>query len=124
MARLTIRVVFGEAAAVGPGKIALLEAIAESGSISAAGRALKMSYRRAWTLVEELNALFRTPLVRARPGGAQGGGAQVTALGKLVVREYRALEALLREDGQPHVAALEHAVRRARRGSVVISRRT
>jgi len=119
MARLTLRVVFGEAAALGPGKVALLEAIAESGSISAAGRALKMSYRRAWTLVEELNGLVRTPLVRARPGGAQGGGAQVTALGRLVVREYRALEELVYERGQPHVAALEGAVRRGRRARAI-----
>ncbi|MGD1065934.1 MAG: LysR family transcriptional regulator [Vulcanimicrobiaceae bacterium] len=119
MARLTIRVVFGDGAALGPGKIALLEAIAESGSISAAGRTLKMSYRRAWTLVEELNAIFRTPLVRARPGGAQGGGAQVTALGKSVVREYRALEAVAREGGADHAAALERAVRRARRPPVI-----
>ena len=117
-----MRVVFGEGAALGPGKIALLEAIAESGSISAAGRTLKMSYRRAWTLVEELNTIFRTPLVRAHPGGAQGGGAQVTALGKSVVREYRALEAAAREGGGDHLAALERAVRRARRPAAVSAR--
>jgi molybdate transport system regulatory protein len=121
MTRLTIRVVFGEGAALGPGKIALLEAIAESGSISAAGRRLKMSYRRAWTLVEELNAIFRTPLVRARPGGAQGGGAQVTALGKSVVREYRALETLASQGGADHLAALERAVRRTRRPGAVFA---
>jgi molybdate transport system regulatory protein len=115
MTRLSIRVVFGDGAALGPGKVALLEAIGDAGSISAAGRSLQMSYRRAWTLVEELNALFRTPLVRAKPGGAQGGGAHLTALGQQVVREYRALEALAHERGRTHVASLERAVRRASR---------
>ena len=62
---------------LGPGKVALLEAIEATGSISAAGRAMTMSYRRAWLLVDNLNRMFREPLVEAAPGGAKGGGAQI-----------------------------------------------
>jgi hypothetical protein len=66
MARLTLRVDFGEQRAVGPGKIRLLELIDEHGSIAAAGRAMRMSYRRAWLLIDNLNQCFRQPLVRSR----------------------------------------------------------
>src|ERR1700691_2924516 len=79
--RLTIRFDFDGERRLGPGKIALLEAIARTGSISAAGRAHEMSYRRAWLLVEELNHLFGQPLVTARPGGVKGGGAALTSAG-------------------------------------------
>jgi len=77
---------------LGPGKIRLLEAIDREGSISAAGRALKMSYRRAWLLIDELNSYFREPLVATRLGGSGGGRATVTALGRSVIRAYRAME--------------------------------
>lgn len=77
---------------MGPGKADLLDAIAESGSISAAARKLGMSYRRAWVLVDTMNASFRSPLVETLTGGAQGGGAQVTELGRDVVRRYRQME--------------------------------
>ncbi len=77
---------------LGPGKIRLLEAIEREGSISAAGRVLKMSYRRAWLLIDELNASFREPLVATKLGGIGGGKASVTALGRSVVRVYRAME--------------------------------
>lgn len=89
---LRIRVDFTPAHALGPGKVRLLELIDETGSISAAGRALEMSYRRAWLLVEELNQTFDEPLVVAQKGGGGGGGAQLTDAGKLVVRSYRAIE--------------------------------
>ena len=79
--RLTIRFDFAPERRLGPGKIALLEAIAATGSISAAGRQHKMSYRRAWLLVDELNRQFGEPLVRAQPGGPKGGGAALTAVG-------------------------------------------
>jgi molybdate transport system regulatory protein len=77
---------------MGPGKADLLDAIAESGSISAAARKLGMSYRRAWLLVDTMNASFKSPLVETLTGGAQGGGAQVTDLGRDVVRRYRQME--------------------------------
>lgn len=78
---------------IGPGKAALLEAIADTGSIAAAGRRMGMSYRRAWYLVKTMNAGFRESLVEAVKGGAQGGGAQLTSVGHEVLRRYRAMEA-------------------------------
>jgi len=92
MGALTIRIVFGEGRAVGPGKIRLLELIGETGSIAAAGRAMAMSYRRAWLLTDELNAMFRHKVVDTQMGGLGGGGAQLTAFGRDLVREYRAIE--------------------------------
>jgi molybdate transport system regulatory protein len=90
---LRLRVVLRPGAALGPGKIDLLEAIAETGSIRAAGSRFKMSYRRAWSLVAELNGMFKTPLVIAETGGRGGGGATLTALGRKVVERFRAMEA-------------------------------
>ncbi|MFC7554430.1 winged helix-turn-helix domain-containing protein [Pseudoroseomonas wenyumeiae] len=78
---------------IGPGKISLLEEIGRSGSISAAGRALKMSYRRAWELVEDLNRGLGTPVVETAAGGAGGGGARLTLAGEAVISHYRAIEA-------------------------------
>ena len=77
---------------IGPGKIALLEQIDLTGSISAAGRALGMSYRRAWLLVDELNRLFAAPVVTTQMGGSHGGGAALTTLGNEIVTRFRALE--------------------------------
>jgi molybdate transport system regulatory protein len=90
--RPQLRISFRKSIAMGPGKADLLDAIAESGSISAAARKLGMSYRRAWVLVDTMNASFRSPLVETLTGGAQGGGAQVTELGHDVVRRYRQME--------------------------------
>jgi molybdate transport system regulatory protein len=90
--RLRLRVVLREGAALGPGKIDLLEAITESGSIRAAGNRFKMSYRRAWELVAELNRMFSGPLVKAETGGRGGGGAALTPLGAKVAARYRAME--------------------------------
>jgi molybdate transport system regulatory protein len=87
-----LRISFRKSIAMGPGKADLLEAIAESGSISAAARKLAMSYRRAWLLVDTMNTCFKSPLVETLTGGAQGGGAQVTELGHDVVKRYRAME--------------------------------
>ena len=92
-ARLTVRLDFGERGALGPGKIRLLEMIEETGSISAAGRAMAMSYRRAWLLVDSLNAMCQTPVVETQHGGQKGGGARLTTLGKALVARYRAIEA-------------------------------
>ena len=77
---------------IGPGKIRLLELIIETGSISAAGRALAMSYRQAWLLVDELNQMFREPVVVAQTGGGGGGGTVVTETGHDIVRLYREME--------------------------------
>jgi molybdate transport system regulatory protein len=90
--RVSIRLELAGGARVGPGKIALLEEIARSGSISAAGRVMKMSYRRAWELVEDLNRNLGAPVVSTASGGSGGGGAQLTEAGALLVREYRAIE--------------------------------
>lgn len=88
-----IRISFKKSIAMGPGKADLLDAIAQTGSISAAARTMKMSYRRAWLLVETMNECFREPLVETLTGGPHGGGARVTSLGLEVVRRYRQMEA-------------------------------
>ena len=90
--RLSIRLDLASGARIGPGKIAVLEAIALAGSISAAGRALKMSYRRTWELVEDLNQSLGTAVVETAAGGSGGGGAVLTKAGKAVVSTYRAIE--------------------------------
>lgn len=89
--KVKIQLFCGEEIAMGPGKADLLDAIAEHGSISAAGRALGMSYRRAWMLVDVMNRCWREPLVETLAGGSHGGGAQVTAFGSDILRHYRAL---------------------------------
>lgn len=87
-----LRILFGHAIALGPGKADLLEQIAETGSISAAARRMNMSYRRAWLLVDTMNQCFRKPLVGTATGGKGGGGAQITDLGMEVLRRYREME--------------------------------
>jgi len=89
---LHLRLDFGGERSLGPGKVRLLELIDETGSISAAGRALKMSYRQAWLLIDELNRMFREPLVTSQIGGGGGGGAAVTKAGASVIRHYRDME--------------------------------
>ena len=103
---LHLRVVFGPGAMLGPGKARLLEAIRETGSISAAGRSMNMSYKRAWMLVENLNATFREPLVDSTRGGAKGGGAVLTEAGETVLAHYRSLEARAAEAGAGEMASL------------------
>lgn len=90
--RLSIRVDLANGDRIGPGKIALLEAIRATGSISGAARRLDMSYRRAWLLVEEINDALREPAVAAATGGRQGGGAAVTPVGDQVITLYRTIE--------------------------------
>jgi molybdate transport system regulatory protein len=89
---LTIRVDFGAYGYIGPGKIRLMELISKHGSISAAGKEMGMSYRRAWMLVDEINQIFKQPLVDKQMGGSGGGGARLTMLGRDVVSRYRAIE--------------------------------
>ncbi len=89
MASLSIRIDIAPGLRIGPGKVQLLEMIAEHGSISAAGRALGMSYRRAWMLIEEMNKGFGQPVVDAQIGGKAGGGARLSSLGADLVAHYR-----------------------------------
>ena len=93
---LSIRIDLASGERIGPGKIALLEAIRSTGSISAAARSIGMSYRRAWLLVEELNRTLREPAVTAETGGPGGGGAMVTPTGDRVVGLYRTIESQAR----------------------------
>lgn len=92
---------------VGHGKISLLEAIEATGSISAAGREMGMTYRRAWELIDHLNKAFGRPLVTGQIGGSGGGGARLTDLGREVVRSFRALQAATEAAAEPHVHVLE-----------------
>lgn len=87
-----MRIKRGDDIAFGPGKADLLERIAAHGSIAAAGRAMGMSYKRAWQLVDEMNRLFRLPLVEAGTGGAHGGGARLTKTGSRLLNHYRTLQ--------------------------------
>ena len=89
---LTLRVLGKTAAAMGPGKAELVERIGRTGSISAAAREMDMSYRRAWQLVESLNATFRDTVVATAIGGSRGGGAKVTPFGERLVARFRAME--------------------------------
>ena len=102
-----IRLFLDGSAMLGPGKAALLEGIARTGSISAAGRDLGMSYKRAWTLVEDLNAMFREPLVESARGGPGGGGATLTDTGRQVLTLYREIEAASAAINAERLAALK-----------------
>jgi molybdate transport system regulatory protein len=87
-----LKVEFSAGRRLGPGKVRLLDCISETGSISAAARKMEMSYRRAWLLIEELNAMFGKPVVETSAGGYGGGGAKVTDFGKKVVGMFRDME--------------------------------
>lgn len=115
MAELSIRIDFGPGQRLGPGKIALLEEIAAKGSIAAGGRALGMSYRRAWILVDEINSIFGQPAVSSKAGGSKGGGAELTPLGKMLISHYRAIEASAAAAASRQLAALNRALPRSRR---------
>ena len=91
---------------IGPGKIALLEAIGREGSISAAGRALGMSYKRAWALVDAMNRMLGTPVIETSSGGPRGGGARLTEAGHDLVADYRAIEQAAHEAARPRLARL------------------
>jgi molybdate transport system regulatory protein len=91
---------------LGPGKADLLDGIAETGSISAAGKRMKMSYKRAWGLVEVLNSMFHEPLVLSSRGGAGHGGAELTETGREVLRLYRRMQASAAQATEAEIAAL------------------
>ena len=88
-----LRVVLRTDVQLGPGKADLLQGIQELGSIAAAGRRIGMSYKRAWYLIDTLNGYFPEPLVVATKGGTRGGGAELTATGKVVLDSYRRMQA-------------------------------
>ena len=116
--RLTVRVDFGADRALGPGKIRLLEAVKNSGSISQAGRSLDMSYRRAWLLIDDMNRCFREPVVAAQPGGAQGGGAALTPFGEQLIQKYRAIETQAMAAAKSQLRDLETSLRARGRGAI------
>jgi molybdate transport system regulatory protein len=91
--RFRMRIRKGDTVALGPGKVELLEAVREHGSISAAARSLDMSYRRAWLLIDELNQSLKSPATVSEQGGQSGGGCVLTPVGENIVRLYRGIEA-------------------------------
>jgi molybdate transport system regulatory protein len=117
-ARLTLRVDLGGDRAIGPGKIRLLEAIRDTGSITKAGIALGMSYRRAWLLVDDMNNCFREPVIAAQVGGSHGGGAVLTPFGKRLIDQYRAIEAEAHSATASRLEELEAACKGAREAAV------
>jgi len=92
--------------AIGPGKVDLLEAIAETGSISAAARRFGMSYRRAWQLIDQMNRALVRPVVETATGGSHGGGTRLTKTGEELVRRYRTMEISARTAATEDIAAL------------------
>ncbi|PWC31586.1 winged helix-turn-helix domain-containing protein [Azospirillum sp. TSO22-1] len=104
--RLRLRIVHDQGV-IGPGKVALLKAIRDTGSISGAARTMDMAFRRAWFLIETMNKMFHEPLVRTSVGGREGGGAELTPLGVEVVERYYALEEATRSAAAPHLEWLD-----------------
>jgi molybdate transport system regulatory protein len=117
-ARITIRLDFGKDAQgrniqLGHGKIRLLEMIGKHGSISSAAREMKMSYRRAWLLMDEVNSMFAKPVLETKPGGKGGGHARLTDFGQGVVDLYRSIEVDAGENYAEEMKRLEGDIRRA-----------
>lgn len=106
-AQFRLRIYRDASIAIGPGKVDLLEAIAATGSISAAARQLGMSYRRAWLLVDEMNRALVSPAVTTAAGGVQGGGTALSPLGEQLVLHYRAVEQAARAAAAADIAALQ-----------------
>jgi molybdate transport system regulatory protein len=122
--RLTLRVDFGSRRSVGPGKIRLLEEIGRTGSISQAGRNLRMSYRRAWLLIDDMNKCFRHAVVSTKSGGPQGGGAALTEFGAGLVQDYRTIETAASHAAESRLRDMETALRAPKRASAGQIRRT
>jgi len=112
---LSIRLDLANGDRIGPGKIALLEAIRSEGSISAAARRIGMSYRRAWLLVEQTHETLRQPAVATVTGGEHGGGAVVTPAGERIIELYRTIEGLARGSAHEEFRAIAMLVRRGKR---------
>ncbi|HKC49845.1 MAG TPA: LysR family transcriptional regulator [Myxococcota bacterium] len=117
-----LRIDFAPSGSVGPGKIALLEAIEASGSLSQAARELGMSYRRAWGLLDDLNRALREPAASASVGGAGGGGAKLTKFGRALIAAYREVERIAAGAAKARFASREAAKTPARRGGAALRR--
>ncbi|WP_316160572.1 winged helix-turn-helix domain-containing protein [Bradyrhizobium sp. SZCCHNRI20481] len=112
---LSLRIDLDDGSRIGPGKIALLENIARHGSISAAGRAMDMSYKRAWDLVDEINRVCRQPAVARQTGGRNGGGAALTTFGAQLVERYRRIERDAADAVKKDLAALRSDIEKPRK---------
>jgi len=112
MSTISLRIDLAPDGRIGPGKVELLENVASHGSISAAARQMGMSYKQAWSLVEEMNRLFRKPVVVTTKGGQRGGGSALTPVGLAIVARYRAVERAAEAAAAPHVAALRQEIGR------------
>ena len=113
MPSLSLRIDLDPEGRIGPGKIALLEAIGAAGSISAGARALEMSYKRAWDLVDEMNLIFGKHVVAAKTGGRKGGGATLTPFGETLVSRFRAIEAAAHDAAREHMQALQAEIEKS-----------
>jgi molybdate transport system regulatory protein len=115
--RLSIRLDLTSGDRIGPGKIALLEAIRSTGSISGAARKIGMSYRRAWLLVEEINGSLREPAVEAATGGKHGGGAAITPVGEKIIKVYRSIQTIADSSLKDEFKEVERLTRRSKKGA-------
>lgn len=107
-----MRIYRDDSIAIGPGRITLLEAIDQTGSISAAARLLKMSYRRAWLLVNDTNNALAQPAVTSSEGGASGGGSRLTETGRALIKHYRNIEQEAARAAQADIDALTGLIAR------------
>lgn len=114
---LSVRIDLKPKGRIGPGKIELLENIQSTGSISAAGRAMEMSYKRAWDLVDELNRICGRPAVMRQTGGKNGGGASLTPFGASLVARYRRIERAAMAAARAQLSALASEVTKPRKGN-------
>jgi molybdate transport system regulatory protein len=112
---LSVRIDIDAEGRIGPGKIELLETIHRSGSISAAGRAMEMSYKRAWDLVDEINRICRRAAVERQAGGKNGGGAVLTPFGLSLVARYRRIERTATTAARKELQALRSDIGRAKK---------
>lgn len=110
--KIQARLMLDDEIAFGPGKADLLDAIAETGSISAAGKQLGMSYRRTWLLVDTMNRCFQQPLVETATGGAQGGGTRLTDFGLEVLQHYRRLQHEIQQLSEQHFSVFKPLLRK------------
>ncbi|KJC52486.1 LysR family transcriptional regulator [Bradyrhizobium sp. LTSP849] len=113
--QLSVRIDLDSEDRIGPGKIELLEQIREHGSISAAGRAMDMSYKRAWDLVDEINRICGQVAVEPQAGGKNGGGAMLTPFGEGLVTRYRKIERDAARAVRKELEALQTDIRRSRK---------
>jgi molybdate transport system regulatory protein len=114
---LSLRIDLDDGGRIGPGKIALLENIERHGSISAAGRAMDMSYKRAWDLVDEINRICRQAAVERQTGGKNGGGAALTPFGEALVERYRRIERDAASAVKKDLAALRSDIEKPKKGA-------